>query len=135
MAISGETTLDISQTAPELELVSSSCILPASVVSDEAIFVRENVVRPKPKRPNPLAMLTADEIDDEPITKRESQLPTHKNALPRIPRLSPDVVNNREIQARTKIKLRRNRDKSFARRIAADKALREGGEKGKHCTV
>ena len=74
-------------------------------MSDEAIFVHENVFRPKPKRPNPLAILTADEIDDEPIPKRKSQHPTHKNSLPRIPRISPDVVNNREIQARTKIKL------------------------------
>ena len=136
MEMSGETTLDISQTAPEIELVFSSRILPESVVSDEAIIVRENFIRPKPKRPNPLAILTADDIDDEPITKREIQRPMHKNALPRIPRLSTDVVNNREIQARTTIKLRGKRDKAFARRIAADKARREGGGKGKkHCTV
>ena len=129
MEISCETTLDISETAPDLELVLSSCILPESFVSDEAIFFSDNVALPKPKRPNRLAILTADEIDDEPITKRESQRPTHKNALKRIPRLSPDVVSNREIQARTKIKLRGKRDKAFGRRIAADKARRKGGGK------
>ena len=88
MKISCETTLNIFETAPDLERVSSSCILSESAVSDEAIFVSENVVRPKTKRPNPLAVLTADEIEGEPITKRESQRSTQKNALPRIPRLS-----------------------------------------------
>ena len=113
-------------TTAEIEVTGVARVVKEEDVEDEVIFV------PTPMARNPLRSLRPEDVDPEPRNERESD-----RNLPSIQRIPPAVVAEREVQARTTIKLGQKKSAALARRIAQkQQAVKKGKKKGpRQCHV